>query len=48
MRSSALLSHRSPNCEHPMPRIATLSRIPLAIAFQASSFGPFTGAAFQK
>src|ERR1700736_1018824 len=28
-RSSALLSHRSPNSVHPIPTIATRSRIPL-------------------
>src|ERR1700690_3885282 len=31
IRSSASLSQRSPNFEQPMPRIATLSLIPLAI-----------------
>ncbi len=31
IRSSASLSQRSPNLEHPMPRIATLSLIPCGI-----------------
>ena len=50
MRSSGLASQRSPNLLQPMPRMATLSLMPVAMIYSCPVFdaADATGMAFQK